>query len=456
MNLQVSEASLSSLPMRPGVYIFRSKTNTALYIGKSKSIRNRVKQYFTLQSHLGSRTVQLLTETTHIDHIETETEFEALLLEADLIKKNHPAFNTQWKDDKQYLYIKIQNAHYRRSRGISKTLIEERWPGISVARRSDDPEALFFGPFPNGTTVRTVLRTLRHAFPWCKFTTPSMAKRAKRPCFYSHINLCPGICSDSCTLKEYWNTIDQLILLLESKKRTVLRYYEKKMKTASSQQKFEEAGSFRDTLSHITYITQHFHSAHEYAENINLKEDLRIQEIHALFQALKLPLPVNPLQVVIEGYDISNLGKLHTVGSQVVFTGGDPDKSRYRRYKINHKNLPDDFAAMHEMLTRRAKKLVGTKEQQYPDLLLIDGGHGQLSSARSALKEAKITIPIFGLAKKEETLIVLNDRTDGVVFEEIKLPLDSPARTLVQRIRDEAHRFAQRYHKLLRAKSLIS
>ena len=451
MQQSLLETSISKLPKRPGIYIFRDETQKPLYIGKSKSIKERVKQYFTLRSHLGKRTHRLIKESVCIDYVETETEFEALLLEADYIKRYKPPFNTQWKDDKQYLYIKIQNANVKKKKGITVTLNEKRWPYVSISRRIDDPDALFFGPFPSSTIVRAVLRTLRRVFPWCKYASDKEHINAKRPCFYSHIGLCPGICKNTSTLKQYWGEIDHLVRLLNGNKKSVLKHYETLMNTASRKLDYETAAQHRDTISQLHYITQNFHSARDYAANINLKEDVRAKEIVALYRALLLQAPQDIHAVVIEGFDISNLGKTNTVGSHVVFVGGDPEKSRYRRYKINHKDLPDDFAAMGEMLSRRFKKLSSDKSERV-DLILIDGGAGQLSVAIQAAEKYGITVPIFGLAKKEETLVTQTEDT----YTQFTLPKTSEARALVQRIRDEAHRFAQRYHKLLRSKQMLS
>ncbi|NCS31907.1 GIY-YIG nuclease family protein [bacterium] len=436
-------AQIGKLPQNPGVYLFKDSKGKPLYIGKSKSIRDRVKQYFTVQSHLGKRTAELLSTTKKLDHIETETEFEALLLEADLIKRYRPQFNTQWKDDKRFLYIKICNAKYKQNQGITKTVENNIWPWVTVDRKPDDPRALYFGPFPNAQTVRIVLRLLRRAFPWCKYATPEQAKRAHKACFYSHIGLCSGICNNNPDLYLYWININQLVKFLSGKKETVVAYYKKKMDKASLTLRYEDAGLYRDTIEKLDYISQSFHSSYEYLTNTNLKEDIRAQEIIELFLSIGLTEPQDPHSIIIEGYDISNIGKDYTVGARVVFAGGDPDTSSYRRYKINHEKLPDDFAAMNEVLTRRLRK-----KDDLPDLLLIDGGKGQLSVVLDIAQKLEIKTPIVGLAKREETLVVYREG----IYKEIKLPKRSGAVKLVQRIRDEAHRFAQNYHKLLRKK----
>ncbi|MCA9392062.1 GIY-YIG nuclease family protein [candidate division WWE3 bacterium] len=448
------QKKIDKLPLSPGVYIYRDAKGRILYVGKSVRIRDRVKSYFANYDRLLPKTAQLVLLIRDIEHIVTESEIEALLLEASLIKKHKPFYNTIGKDDKTYVYIKIQNAKYRRRRGITKTVAEDRWPFVTTSRKTDDKDAIYFGPFPQGNTVRNLLKAMRRIFPWCKYSSRQQLKRAGKACFYSHINLCPGICDDSFGLKDYWHEIDRLLLFLEGKRSQVQKQLINKMNSASKIQDYESAAGFRDTLVQIDYITQNFRGSGAYLENPNLIDDVRANEITELFDVLGLPLTKDPLQIVIEGYDISNLGKENTVASRVTFLGGEPFKQLYRRYKIKRNKLPDDFAAMQEVIRRRIKS-----EDAMPDLILIDGGKGQVAAVSQVLQKFEVTVPYFGLAKRVETIIQPKDY-DQIVdeesdYNEILLAKDSAARKLIQRVRDEAHRFAQRYHKKLRAERLI-
>ncbi|NTV30944.1 GIY-YIG nuclease family protein [candidate division WWE3 bacterium] len=440
--------SFESLPQSPGVYLFRDKEGKVLYVGKSVRLKDRVKSYFVLGgSHLGPKTNKLIQTTHNIDHIVTDSEIEALLLESDLIKRHKPPFNTQWKDDKSYKYIQVCFGALRKQRGLHYVVDKKYWPWITTSRKKDDRNSLYFGPFPAGRTVNSVLITLRRIFPWCKYQTFEQYRREEKACFYSHIGLCPGICNGSITLDEYWKIFDHLVLFLHGKKKTVQESFRKNMIDEAENEHFERAAFYRDQLEKINYITQQFHDPHEYLNNVNLREDLRAEELNQLLNVIGMNTEKYLSEFVIEGYDISNLGGLFTVASRVSFKGGDADKSQYRRYRIRREKLPNDFAAMKEVLARRLNG-----KDPYPDLILIDGGKGQLHAALEVIHQLGHTVPAIGLAKKLETIIVPS--SDG--YKELTLPANSPARKLVMRIRDESHRFAQSYHKHLRSKYMLN
>lgn len=479
------QSQIQQLLQSPGVYLFKDNKGEVLYVGKSVRLRDRVKSYYQVGNNLGPKTKRMIREIKKIDCIETESEIEALILEAELIKKHKPRYNTQWKDDKTYQFVKIENGKLRIEKGIRKMVKNRVWPWVTTSRQKDDLDALYFGPFPEGRTVKEVLKALRKIFPWCKYKSAQQKKRQKKPrlrsgqsfggqarlrspegkanggqvCLYYHLGLCPGICADKVSLRDYWKTIDQLVLFLLGKKKLVQRNIKKHMDKAAKMRDFEKAAYYRDLSQKIDYVTQNFRDSSEYLENPNLKQDLRRQEVEELLEKLrrvkmfeenhqKHPTGVEGFR--IEGYDISNLGKDFTVGSRVVFVGGEPVKSEYRRYKIKTDKLPDDYTALEEVLTRRFNPPV-SKKDNLPDLILIDGGKGQLSIARKVLVQKKLDLLVTGLAKQHETLII-SIGTDR--YQEVLLPQDSPALKLVMRVRDESHRFAKAYHKLLRRKSL--
>ncbi len=444
MNLKLKK-QISMLSEQPGVYVYKDYKKQIIYIGKSVNIKNRVKSYFVNSKLLGPKTSQLVKNIVSVESISTDSEIEALLLESVLVKKHKPYFNIALKDDKNFKYIKILNGKYRNNIGITKVINQDVWPAITTERKITDPNALYFGPFPDGTIVIQVLKIFRQIFPWCKYQSHQEFLRNHKPCFYSHIRLCPGICNNSFTLKQYWDNFDRLIQVLNLKKDNLLSNLYKQMHKASINEEFEKATKIRDMITKIGYILQEFHAPEDYSINPNLRIDIRSEEINSLFNILNIKLNKDINDIRIEGYDISNFGSAYTVASQVTFIGGEPDKTQYRRYKINERELPNDYAAITEVISRRFK----LKNQiNIPDLILIDGGKGQLQSGLKSLSNRNLYIPMIGLAKKNETIIKLESNH----ISPISLNQNSPALKLIQRIRDESHRFANKYQRLLHQK----
>ena len=216
---------LQELPKLPGVYLFYDNSAKLLYVGKANSLFDRVSSYFHRLDLLGPKTQKLVSLIKHIDHITTETELEALLLEADLIKRHKPPYNIQWKDDKFYKFIAI-NLKSQISNLKAKTQnskLNETWPIVTTSRRQEDPRTYYFGPFPQGKTVSDVLKTLRRIFPWCKYSGPP---RDKKPCFYYHLGLCPGICAGAITINDYSKIIADLVRFLQGGKVKILKEWQ--------------------------------------------------------------------------------------------------------------------------------------------------------------------------------------------------------------------------------------
>lgn len=424
---------LQQLPKLPGVYLFRDQEGKLLYVGKANSLFDRVSSYFHKPSLLGPKTQKLVSLVKHLDHINTESELEALLLEADLIKRHKPPYNIQWKDDKFYKYIEIKN---QRSKNKDKKV----WPNVTTSRRTDDPSAYYFGPFPQGKTVNEVLKTLRRIFPWCKYTH---APLNNRPCLYYHLGLCPGICAGAITINDYSKIIANLVRLLQGGKVKILKEWQKEMQELSRLNRFEEAGKIKDKLNQLSYILQKFRSPSDFLQNPNLLEDQALAEIKSLLGVLNLP-PTIKKGFRIEAYDISNIqGKL-AVGSMVVFTNGSKDQREYKRFKIKTIRGINDPAMMAEIIKRRFGN-----NWTLPNLILIDGGPTQLSAVLSQIPQA-LKIPTIALAKKFEE--IYQPQVYG--FQKLLLPKDTPAINLLRRIRDESHRFAVQYHRHLRSKAL--
>ncbi len=412
------KAGIDQLPKDPGVYIFSDNTGTVIYVGKSISIKNRVSSYFT-HKDLGAKTATMVKKIANIEFIKVFNEFEALLLEAQLIKKHKPFFNVQAKDDKSPLYIKIDGTI----------------PLIRTVRRQEVQKGGFArGPFPSTGKTRDVLKTIRRIFPYCHHKNPPKA------CLYVHLGLCPYPYQSESAKHAYRKTIGKIKKLLSGKTDSLIKTLSKEMQNLSRLQKYEEAQQVKIQIENIQKVLAKFYVPQEYIETPTLVDDftlMRLKDLKAKLQLLKIPKR-------IECYDISNLGGLHATGSMVVFTNGSVDKSAYRKFKIKFVKKPNDYEMLKEVLARRFKN-----DWPLPDLIIIDGGRGQLNSALSQIARFKLNITTISLAKRLEEIY-----TQDKVFP-ISLPKESPARQLVQAIRDEAHRFAIAYHRYLRSKKML-
>jgi excinuclease UvrABC nuclease subunit len=291
-----------------------------------------------------------------------------------------------------------------------------------------------FGPFPRSQAVRIVLKYLRKIFPY-----RSCRSLPKKTCLYYDLGLCLGVCEfqEPENIRKYQKNLKYLKDIFQTKNINVLSNLEKEMLAASSLQNFEKAAEIRDQLKSLEYLKQKTHLATEYFENPNLYYELRQKEKSELKKILGLKKEPS----IIEGYDISNISGKMATGSMVTFVNGDPDKSKYRYFRIRLFNNPNDVGMMKEILFRRFKH----SEWPNPDLILLDGGKGQVDGAIKILEELHLILPIVGLAKKRERIIIKNDN-----FQEISAPSGSPALNLLKRIRDESHRFAKTYHVKLR------
>ena len=428
------------LPPKPGVYIFRDQQNKVLYVGKAINLKNRVRSYFQKGLELGPKTTLMVSKIKKIEHIVVESEIEALLLESDLIKRLKPKYNVQLKDDKAYKYIKIGPLRGYPSRGVTP-------PKVTTSRLATDRDARYFGPFPEGKTVNQVLRTLRRIFPFrdCSVAKFKRYQKLRRPCLYGDLKLCPAPCVGRISPKDYQKIILQLKRFLSGKSKLVVQGLKKEMKAYSKAKEFEKAALVRDRIKNYEYVSQSFRPASEYLEHPNLLEDQRRKELEGLSQIVnRKPACRQGRSLVerIEAYDISNISGKQATGSLVVFTNGEPSKKDYRRFKIKTVTQADDVGMIKEVLMRQFKK-----PQKLPDLILVDGGKPQVGAVNEVLKEYGLDIPVLGLAKRFEEVV----KSDLSV---VRLQKDSPALHLLQRIRDEAHRFALSYHQKLRLEGL--
>lgn len=478
------QEQVKNLPKKSGVYLFRNKDGEALYVGKAIDLRNRVQSYFQENANLGPKTQLMVNQISEIEHFETESEFTALLLEADLIKRLKPKYNQRFKDDKSYPLIEIT---------------KEKYPRVRVTRKKKE-NAEYFGPYPHGN-IRKVLKLLRKSFPFrdCSNRKFTRYKELGRGCLFADMDLCSAPCAkEIITEEKYRKSLKKLKEFLRGKGNSVIKNLEKEMKKLSKERKYEEAAKVRDQLDNLKYVRRGFRTASTEELDINLPEDRKREEL----KSLKKALDMEKLPQRIEAYDISNIQGKQATGSMVVFENAQPKKSHYRKFKIRSKNEPDDVAMIKEVLERRFSRFIGkppqspapgaspaaakgsglsTKKdssfQSIPDLILVDGGKGQLSAALEVLQKKNLAIPTASLAKREEAVYHTNtasgegnpdqlgkDQSQNLALGDsppemeikgpINLPNNSPALQLLQRIRDESHRFALAYHRKLRTKNL--
>lgn len=429
------EEKIKQVPQNPGVYLFRNDQGQVVYVGKSVNLKSRVRSYFQKNIY-DPKTVSVVNQVRNLDWIVTNSELEALILEAYLIKSYKPHFNSRLKDDKRYLYIKITT--------------NEEFPRVLTSRKEDERGCSYFGPYPSSRAVIDVLKIIRKVFPFC-----TQGGLRKRRCFYAHLlqcNPCPADIrkfagKEKIKLKNiYRRNIRNIIDVLSGKGSRVRLRLENLMKSYSKDEKYEQAKELKRQLFQLNYVSNYQSSGiRKYLDSVDQEEN-GLAGGESLIQILKPYYSLNEI-TRIEGYDISNTKGLFATGSMVVFINGDPSRRDYRKFKIKGGNTPDDPKMMSEMLTRR----LGHVEWPYPDILLVDGGKGQVKAVLGVLEQYNISLPVVGLAKRLERLVV-NDKGK---LKMLIVPRSSSALRLLQHVRDEAHRFANAYHRKLRAKSYI-
>ncbi len=419
------------IPHKPGVYLYKDEQDKIIYVGKAVDLYSRVSSYFSGPQY--PKTVELVKRIRGLETIIVESEIEALVLEANLIKKHLPLFNVKLTDDKDYLYIKVT---------------KEQFPQILTSRKKQLEESLsYFGPFPSASTVKSTLKRLRRVFPWCSnppkghvlLDPEGIAKTRFKSCFYFHLGLCPGACCGMISQEDYMRIIKRFIKFMDGKSDELVNELESEMEELSKMLDFEGAQRVKKTLQGISYLLSP-NQTQAYLENPNFLQDQNNLALQSLQKALDLPT----IPERVECFDISNTQGTDAVGSMVVLTHGEIDKSQYRKFKIKISGKPDDYGMMAEMIGRRLKH----PEWPIPDLMLIDGGRGQVKAAFEELQKVGWEVPLFGLAKRMEWLYPSTG-------EVIKLPKRNMGLRLLQKIRDEAHRFGLSYHRKLRSKEFL-
>lgn len=434
---------LLELPKNPGVYFHKNKSGQIIYVGKAAVLKNRVRQYFQASRNRDPKTEALVTEIYDTDWIEVESEIEALFLEAEMVRRYMPQYNILLRDDKSNSYVRID--------------MKNEYPSVTLTRRPLDDGASYYGPYINGMGLRRALHYLRKVFPYSIHVV-----LPKRGCLQYHLGICPGPETGTLDSKAYKATLKKLIMYLKGERVQLVNELEKEMKIEAKRKNFEQAAKLRNQLFSLRNLSKQVIFSDR--ENMDLSKDHALNDLSEILGLDKIPRR-------IEGYDISHMSGTDTVASMVVFTNGVSDKGQYRKFKMR---LPgnDDFAHMREVMTRRLHE-DNRKKWGMPSLYLIDGGKGQLSSALEVLKEHSIELPAIGLAKQFEEIVIKKDwpyvqlnenkvrELYGTILESddfwiVNLPDTSHVVKLLQRIRDESHRFAVSYHTVLKGKRQVS
>ncbi len=420
---------MQQLPSTPGVYFFKDANGKLLYVGKAKDLKKRVSSYFSHKA-LDAKTLKLVSLVSTIEHIRVGSEIEAFLLESSLIKRHKPFYNIKLIDDKSYPMIEITS-------GLN--------PSVTITRKKIDLGSTYYGPYSDVTALKAVLKLLRKIFPY-----QSVKNHPKRKCLYYHLGLCPCVLVNTDNKNEYSKNLKNIGNFLDGKKEVVIKELIKQRDEYTKAENYENSAMIQERINRINLITSDTYDPFHYIDKPDFYFERIEKEVASLAEILKPYYQLSSLKR-IECYDISNISGKNATGSMVVFENGDKAGKEYRRFRIRIKDTPDDFAMMKEMLSRR----LDNTSWPSPDLLVIDGGKGQVGASLKALANLGKRIPIIGLAKREEIIVVPVKQQSGISFEEIKLSHSTPGINLLRRIRDEAHRFAITYHRLLRKKAML-
>ncbi len=432
--LETIRKRITAFPKTPGVYLMKDAEGRVLYIGKAKDLRSRVSSYFQPSADLlntrGPDICRMVEKVVGIDYLECESEVDALLKEARLIKDIQPPHNAQLKDDKTFPYIEITT--------------RDDFPGVYVTRTPRLKGSKLYGPFPSVAGIRDAVNALQKVFKYrtceLEIREDDESRRFFRPCLLHAINQCTAPCAALISMEQYRKDIDRLKKFMASKRSTLIRQMTRDMETAAKELRYEDAARLRDSLKAIQSL----------ALSGDVREDVQPEVFYVdprdalqkLGDLLNLDAPPRSMECM----DIAHLHGAEMVGSLICFIDGRPFKPGYKRFKIKTVEGVDDYAAIREVITRRYR-YAAEGEELYPDVILIDGGLGQLHAGLEAFSEMNIRPPmVISLAKREEE-IYIQARTAPV-----RLARNNPALRLLQQMRDEAHRFAQHYHHTLRKK----
>lgn len=446
--LRAAEKVRTQFPKTPGVYLFQDKAGRVLYIGKAKCLRARVGSYFLKAAVEDQRTARLVREVYDVDYMDAESEVDALLMEARLIKDIQPKYNRELRDDKSFPYLQITT--------------DEDFPRVEITREPRTRGVKLYGPFTTIGSLRGALQVLQRVFQFrtCSLEIDEADDRWRwfRPCLLASIHQCTAPCNQRISRADYRRDIGRLKKFLVGKRKALLKEMRAEMEQAAAALRFEQAARLRDEMEMLESLNQRGElEKHAQPEVFYMDPKKGVADLQ---QELGLALPPR----TVEGVDIAHLSGGETVASLVRFIDGMPFKSGYRRYRIREVEGVDDYASIYEVVSRRFSRLrssaiedaIEGQEDLFPDLLLIDGGKGQLKRALQAFEALHFKPPmVLSLAKREELVYVMQHNGSAIRPEPLRLSRHSYALRLLQYVRDEAHRFAQHYHHLLRSKKTM-
>jgi excinuclease ABC subunit C len=424
-----------TLPKTPGVYLMKDSAGTVIYVGKAGSLRDRVGSYFQASTKLEHKKLGLIEQVVDFDTIPADSEVEALLAENRLIKDIQPRYNARLLDDKTYPYLMITTG--------------EEFPGIFITREPKTTGVKLYGPFTSVYSLKEAVTLLQKAFKFrtchLEISEADEKRRFFRPCLLYPIKQCTAPCAAKISKEVYRQDINRLIRFLDGDKKSVIASMEKEMLEASKDLNFERAARLRDEMKALAALGHRAKKGdQEYWQPEAFITDPK-EGVAKLQEALGMSEPPR----ILEGIDIAHLQGGEMVGSKVCFIDGVPFKDCYRRYKIKHGQGNNDYLSIQEVVSRRYKE-AGANNELFPDVILIDGGLGQLHAAMDVFKTMDVKPPmVISLAKKEELVYV------QAKSEPIRLARNNAGLRMLQYIRDEAHRFAQHYHHILRRKSQL-
>ena len=422
-------AKVREFPTTPGVYLMKDAAGVVIYVGKAKNLRSRAGSYFLKAAAEDSRTSSWIGEIADIDHVDCESEVDALLMESRLIKDIQPKHNKDLKDDKTFPYLMITT--------------RDEFPRVEVTREPKSSGVKLYGPFPSAGALRGAIQVLQRIFKFrtCSLDISESDERWNwfRPCLLASISQCTAPCNLRISKEDYRRDIKRLQTFLEGGKKKLLKEMHSEMKAASKELDFERAAVLRDEINMLDRLEERGElDTHAQPEVFYIDPKKGLTGLRKVLELKETPR-------IIEGVDIAHLGGGETVASLVQFIDGLPFKPGYRRYRIKDVKGIDDFRSIYEVVSRRFRRL-SDEGESFPDVLLIDGGKGQLNAALAA----DITPPtLISLAKRDEEIF-----RPGI-SEPLRLSKSAFALRLLQYVRDESHRFAQHYHHILRNKSTL-
>ncbi len=424
----------NALPDNPGVYFYYDAVGTLLYIGKATSLKKRVGSYFT-KAH-DARIGELVHRIARIEYIEVPTVIEALVLEANQIRTHQPPYNVLQRDDKSFLYLCITNEDFPKPvllRGLDLERMDIRPFSKVLSPKARQKFIAVFGPYTSGRSLRTALDLIRKTIPWS-----TCGGVLARPCFDAQIGKCPGVCTGAISKRQYGAIIRQLVMFFSGDKDKLLRTLRREMSRAANAKKFEEAASLRNRVFALEHI-----------QDVSLitKDDEVKSEKEKVKSGTRQFIDIDGR---VEAYDIAHTSGTSNVASMVVFENAKPMKSAYRKFKIKSFEGSNDVGAMEEVMRRRLQRAVTSANTwPLPELMIIDGGELQVQRVQDVLDEFGLRVPIVGIAKG------FDRKQDRLVFDESNVELTrvvTSFKEVLQYARDEAHRFAGSYHRVLRSK----